>query len=658
MSFAAKVVRILLASPSDLQQERAVATEAIYDWNTQHAEAESVVLLPVAWETHATPRSNVRPQQAINEQLVDKSDLLIGMFWTRLGTSTGVADSGTVEEIERFVAAGKPALLYFSGRPIEPDAFDHKQNRRLKDFKETTNRNALTATYNSLDNLRQLINRALVAEVRSFNLQSAREAASTPNVTATSPLASALQAETPISTPDDTWDRDDYKREILRAIRTNNDDRISAIDTAYRKTLDYTCADNASTWEAYIEFARIYFGKGGQLKQLQKLAAANPGSAETLSFLAAAYAQFDRHRMAADSYLAAMDVTTNNEQKAKHAASAVRQLKKDNDEPRMLEALKRLRAVVLQEPELEVILLEVIRQVTNGDEPSPFAIPLLERQIELTPDDHNLRFELAYKQSEAGYKNIALHHYLKIPNGDRGSETWNNIGATFDDLEIRVKSVAAYKKSAAMGNTLAMSNLGNKFLQVGFLELARDQCAAALQDSAPHPNVGHLITALASAEQKERSRQEELLKGIENRVAHLRRLGRAATFETPAEIAEKWQGAECSFKLERNGRKITLQGQYEAVVGGLLAGLATKPGNSTGLGAASLPKAKHTIRYSGRLQGLAVTGTVKRERDGATLLTSSDESPAFMFLSENGDEITLIEQPYSDSPAIFALKRL
>ena len=52
----------------------------------------------------------------LNDQLVDRCDILVGMFWTKLGTSTGVAASGTVEEIDRFVAAGKPAMLYFSRR--------------------------------------------------------------------------------------------------------------------------------------------------------------------------------------------------------------------------------------------------------------------------------------------------------------------------------------------------------------------------------------------------------------------------------------------------------------------------------------------------------------------------------------------------------------
>src|SRR5271163_3521572 len=53
MSFKAETYRILIASPSDMVEERQVATEAIDEWNAQHAAAESIVLLPVKWETHA-----------------------------------------------------------------------------------------------------------------------------------------------------------------------------------------------------------------------------------------------------------------------------------------------------------------------------------------------------------------------------------------------------------------------------------------------------------------------------------------------------------------------------------------------------------------------------------------------------------------------------
>src|SRR5580704_6972098 len=106
MAFTASTYRVLIASPSDLSEERETATAVVNEWNAQHTAAEGIVLLPVRWETRATPTTGVRPQAAINKQLVADSDILLGMFWTRLGTSTGVADSGTLEEIDQFVAAG------------------------------------------------------------------------------------------------------------------------------------------------------------------------------------------------------------------------------------------------------------------------------------------------------------------------------------------------------------------------------------------------------------------------------------------------------------------------------------------------------------------------------------------------------------------------
>jgi hypothetical protein len=46
MSFKAQVYRVLIASPSDLAEERQAATDAINEWNSQHAAAESTILLP------------------------------------------------------------------------------------------------------------------------------------------------------------------------------------------------------------------------------------------------------------------------------------------------------------------------------------------------------------------------------------------------------------------------------------------------------------------------------------------------------------------------------------------------------------------------------------------------------------------------------------
>jgi|GEM_PF-626240 len=166
--FKSDTYRVLIASPSDLKEEREAATEAVNEWNVQNAAAESVVLLPVKWETHAMPQLGMRPQDSINSQLVRGCDLLVGMFWTKIGTNTGVAESGTVEEINQFVAAGKPTLLYFSSRPIDPNRIDLRENKKLRTFRASIHKKALIGSFNGVDELRQSLLRDLVRQVREL----------------------------------------------------------------------------------------------------------------------------------------------------------------------------------------------------------------------------------------------------------------------------------------------------------------------------------------------------------------------------------------------------------------------------------------------------------------------------------------------------------
>jgi hypothetical protein len=59
-----------------------------------------------------------RPQAIINAQAVDRADIVVAFFDSRLGTSTGVDVSGTAEEINRAVDMGKPVHVYFSDEPL------------------------------------------------------------------------------------------------------------------------------------------------------------------------------------------------------------------------------------------------------------------------------------------------------------------------------------------------------------------------------------------------------------------------------------------------------------------------------------------------------------------------------------------------------------
>jgi hypothetical protein len=168
MAFTAAVYRILIASPGDVIEERRVIPEVVYAWNASHAAAMRVVLLPVMWESHAAPEMGDRPQAIINKQIVADCDMLIGAFWTRIGSHTGVAESGTVEEIEQFLAAGKKVMLYFSSQPIAPGSIDPDQYRRLTEFKAKVRKEGLVEDYSSVAELREKLGRHLLRVVREL----------------------------------------------------------------------------------------------------------------------------------------------------------------------------------------------------------------------------------------------------------------------------------------------------------------------------------------------------------------------------------------------------------------------------------------------------------------------------------------------------------
>ncbi|MER9891871.1 DUF4062 domain-containing protein [Mesorhizobium sp. M0119] len=177
MSFNATTLKVLIASPSDLTEERDAAEAAIHDWNALNAEAQGIVLLPVRWETHVFPQAGNRPQASINAQIVDGADTLVGLFWTRIGSNTGVAISGTVEEIDRFVATGRPSMIYFSQRPVNPATINVTQLASLKDFQAQTYGKALTGEFQSPTEFRHLLFRHLTGLVRTVTAKHTRPSA-------------------------------------------------------------------------------------------------------------------------------------------------------------------------------------------------------------------------------------------------------------------------------------------------------------------------------------------------------------------------------------------------------------------------------------------------------------------------------------------------
>lgn len=135
MAYDAKILNVMIASPSDVKEERQVAKETIYDWNATHSFAQEMAFLPLMWENSVAPELRGRAQGVINDRILSKADLVVGIFWTRLGTPTGEHESGTVEEIKEHHKLGRPISIYFSKRPIMLESVDQQQYQELLKFK-------------------------------------------------------------------------------------------------------------------------------------------------------------------------------------------------------------------------------------------------------------------------------------------------------------------------------------------------------------------------------------------------------------------------------------------------------------------------------------------------------------------------------------------
>jgi hypothetical protein len=172
-------ISVFLASPSDVFKERQIAFDLIHEWNDLHTDEKSAALQIKTWQTSTWPELGKRPQAVVNNQALDDCDIVLGIFWTRFGSPTGVAESGTEEEIRRSVAIEKHVLLYFSDIPAPPSKIDNAQYQKVMKFRDEFRNKGLICSYESYDQFREELRRHLERVVQRL-LSRIRSESTTP----------------------------------------------------------------------------------------------------------------------------------------------------------------------------------------------------------------------------------------------------------------------------------------------------------------------------------------------------------------------------------------------------------------------------------------------------------------------------------------------
>jgi hypothetical protein len=181
------ILRVFVASPDDVAEERALLADVISELNTTWSRNLGISLELVKWETHAYPGVGSDPQAIINEQLADDYDIFIGIMWARFGTPTDRAGSGTAEEFYR--ARNKyrvdpnqvRIMFYFKDAPISPSEVDLEQLASMIAFqKELGEKGTLYWTFTNRDEFTQLLRMHLGRQVQELGKSWGFESDKTP----------------------------------------------------------------------------------------------------------------------------------------------------------------------------------------------------------------------------------------------------------------------------------------------------------------------------------------------------------------------------------------------------------------------------------------------------------------------------------------------
>jgi len=159
-------VNVAIASPTDVKAERDAVPHVFNRWNETHNEA---FLHPKMWEAASVPTLGDHPQHLLNPRLIDESELLLAILWSKLGTPTPTASSGTVEEIREFIAKKGPArvMVYFCTRNL-PYNIDPAELSRLKEFKAQMQSQGVYHEYDTIEEFERDLYYHLDAKVQDL----------------------------------------------------------------------------------------------------------------------------------------------------------------------------------------------------------------------------------------------------------------------------------------------------------------------------------------------------------------------------------------------------------------------------------------------------------------------------------------------------------
>lgn len=150
MSRLIRFFDVFVSSPRDVQTERERLVKIASRINAGFLRSHGVVLNLIFWETDVHSSKGTDLQDVVNQQVGDNYDVYLGLIWSRIGSETPRARSGTVEEFDRALHRHKSGeknlrFMFFVRKGGYPDTVEPRQLNAVQRFRERLSNEGLLA---------------------------------------------------------------------------------------------------------------------------------------------------------------------------------------------------------------------------------------------------------------------------------------------------------------------------------------------------------------------------------------------------------------------------------------------------------------------------------------------------------------------------------
>lgn len=127
---------LLLSCPGDVIGYLDAIKDSVANFNRVFGVINNIEVVTKHWSTDSYPQSGDKPQELLNKQFVYGCDAAVAIFWSRFGSPTDKYGSGTEEEIEEMLSAGKQVFMYFLDKEVSLSEINIEQYKKVQDFKD------------------------------------------------------------------------------------------------------------------------------------------------------------------------------------------------------------------------------------------------------------------------------------------------------------------------------------------------------------------------------------------------------------------------------------------------------------------------------------------------------------------------------------------